>query len=144
MKVAFSLAASALIAVFSLGSAPAFGETLEEAIALAYETNPTLLAQRSQVRVLDESYVQARAGLRPQLSASSTASYSNTSVNAGRGGLVDTNGDGIPDTNLTGSGVTERNFGNASVSVTQPVYTGGRTIASMSAAAADILSARET
>lgn len=131
-------------ATFAGLTAPAHGETLAEAIALAYATNPTLQAQRSQVRVLDEGYVQARAGLRPQIGVSSTATYSNTSVNAGRGGLVDTNGDGIPDTALTSSGVTERNFGTASLSVTQPLYTGGRTVASMSAAEADILAARET
>ncbi len=133
-----------IAAVCTAWAAPASGETLAEAIALAYETNPTLQAQRSQVRVLDEGYVQARAGLRPQVSITSTASYSNTSVNAGRTGLVDTNGDGIPDTNVTASGVTERNFGNASLAVTQPLYTGGRTVAAMSAAEADILSARET
>src|SRR3990167_9756241 len=52
-------------------------ETLADAIARAYESNPTLAAQRAQVRLADEAYVQARAGLRPPISGSSSASYSN-------------------------------------------------------------------
>lgn len=144
MERILSRVIAAMAASFSAVAVSAHAETLAEAIALAYESNPTLEAQRSQVRVLDEGYVQARAGLRPQLSISSTASYSNTSVNAGRGGLVDTNGDGIPDTAITTGGVTERNFGNASLSLNQPLYTGGRTIAAMSAAEADIFAGRAT
>ena len=42
------------------GSAGA--ETLADAIALAYQTNPQLLSQRATQQALDESYVQARAG----------------------------------------------------------------------------------
>lgn len=138
---------SAVWAIALLGAVnanQARGETLADAIARAYETNPTLAVQRAQVRLADEAYIQARAGLRPQISASSTASYSRTSVNAGRGTFVDTNGDGVPDTAVTGSGVTERNLGNASLSLSQPLYTGGRTTASMTAAEAEILAARET
>ena len=57
-------------AIFSAGvagafAAPAFAETLADAIALAYDTNPTLQAQRATQRALDENYVQARAGWRP-------------------------------------------------------------------------------
>ncbi|WP_375268786.1 TolC family outer membrane protein [Phenylobacterium sp.] len=135
MAVACGLAA--------LSATAARGETLADAITRAYESNPTLAAQRAQVKLADEAYVQARAGLRPQVNASSTASYSRTSVNAGRGTFVDTNGDGIPDTAVTGSGVTERNLGNASLSLSQPIYTGGRTTASITAAEAEILAARE-
>ncbi|WP_082765810.1 MULTISPECIES: TolC family outer membrane protein [unclassified Phenylobacterium] len=135
MAVACGLAA--------LSATAARGETLPDAITRAYESNPTLAAQRAQVKLADEAYVQARAGLRPQVNASSTASYSRTSVNAGRGTFVDTNGDGIPDTAVTGSGVTERNLGNASLSLSQPIYTGGRTTASITAAEAEILAARE-
>jgi outer membrane protein len=48
-------------------AAPAFADTLREAIALAYRTNPTLQAQRANQRALDEAVPQARASLRPEL-----------------------------------------------------------------------------
>jgi outer membrane protein len=63
-----------LAAIFSAGlgcavvANPASAETLAEAIAMAYENNPTLQAQRAAQRALDESYVQARTGWRPTLS----------------------------------------------------------------------------
>lgn len=124
-------------------ASPAEGQSLPEAVALAYETNPSLKLQRQQVRITDEAFVQARSGLRPQINASLTTSYSATTVSAGRSGLVDTNGDGVPDTTVGGSGVTERNFGNTSITLIQSLYTGGRTSAAISAAEADILAARE-
>src|ERR1700678_3152563 len=40
-------------------------ETLGDAIALAYDSNPTLQAQRASLRALDETYEQAEAGYRP-------------------------------------------------------------------------------
>lgn len=129
---------------WALAGGPAAGQSLPEAVALAYETNPTLRLQRQQVGLMDEAFVQARSGLRPQLNASSTATYSATTVNAGRSGLVDTNGDGVPDTSVSGSGVTERNFASASITLIQPLYAGGRTAAAISVAEADILAARET
>ena len=143
-----SLRGHVVAAVFTAGvasaaAAPALAETLADAIALAYETNPTLQAQRSTQRALDENYVQARSGWRPQLSLQGVATYLETRTpRAAGGGLIDTNGDGIPDT--VGRGVNERNSGNLGLSLTQPIWTGGRTAAAVSAAEGDILSGRET
>ena len=79
LKRSRALASVAIIAVVTGLSAPAWAETLQEAIALAYQTNPSLLAQRANQRALDESIVQARAGLRPSLdvtiSGNHTQSY---------------------------------------------------------------------
>ena len=102
-----------LAAIFTAGlagafAAPACAETLADAIALAYDSNPNLLAQRSVQRALDETYVQARSGFRPQLSFSGEASYLQTRTpRAAGGGLIDTNGDGIPD--AVGRGVSTTN-----------------------------------
>ncbi|MFL5294776.1 MAG: TolC family outer membrane protein [Phenylobacterium sp.] len=143
-----SLRGRLLAAVFTAGvagafAAPALAETLADAIALAYETNPTLQAQRANQRALDENYVQARSGWRPQLSISSSATYLETRTpRAARGGLVDTNGDGVPD--AVGSGINERNSGSLGLNLSQPIWTGGRTAAAVSAAEGDILSGRET
>ena len=141
-----------LAAIFTAGitgafAAPACSETLADAIALAYDTNPNLLAQRATQRSLDETYVQARAGFRPQLSFSGDSYWIETRApKAARGTLIDTNGDGIPDTFVpaTGSGVSRTNSGTIGLNFSQPIWNGGRTATAVSAAEADILSGRET
>ena len=57
----------------ALASAPAWADDLREALALAYQTNPTLDAARAQQRALDESEPIARAAGLPSLAG--TASY---------------------------------------------------------------------
>jgi outer membrane protein len=99
----------------------AASETLADAVALAYQSNPTLQAQRAQLRALDESYVQARQGYRPTADASGSVSYQNIS------GPLD----------------QETNSAGATLSATQPLYTGGRVTNAVNAAEADILSGRE-
>ncbi|HEV7386378.1 MAG TPA: TolC family outer membrane protein [Phenylobacterium sp.] len=139
-------------AIFSAGvagafAAPAFAETLADAIALAYDTNPSLQAQRATQRALDENYVQARAGWRPQLSFQSSAAFTEfRTPRAARNTSIDTNGDGIPDTLIpaTGNGIRRVNSGNVGLNLSQPIWTGGRTAAAVSAAEGDILSGRET
>ena len=141
-----------LAAIFCAGaaaaySAPASAETLADAIALAYDTNPNLQAQRSTQRALDESYVQARTGFRPQLSLSGQALFDEfRTPGAARQQGVDTNGDGIPDLFLParGSGIQTSNSGQVGINFSQPIWTGGRTAAAVSASEADILSGRET
>lgn len=69
-----------MAAVYSAGlaltiAAPASAETLAEAIALAYDSNPTLQAQRATQRALDENWVQARTGYRPQASVTGSVAY---------------------------------------------------------------------
>ncbi|MES2341960.1 MAG: TolC family protein, partial [Pseudomonadota bacterium] len=134
-----AVCSAGLICGFAAG--PAAAETLADAIALAYDSNPTLQAQRATQRALDETYVQARSGYRPSLSASVQETYSDSRT-PGASGLVDTNGDGIPDTFVTRS-ISQSQRGNASLSLSQPLYTGGRVGAAVSAAEADILTGRE-
>ena len=50
--------AAALLASSALVS-PSFAETLDEALARAYQTNPTLLAARAALRATDEGVSQA-------------------------------------------------------------------------------------
>ena len=136
------LFAAALSAgLVAVTAAPAQAETLADAIALAYQSNPTLLAQRASQRALDESYVQARAGWRPTLGAQVTANWAETQTPiAGRG--VDLNGDGVPDSFGSG-GVRRSNRGQAGLSFNQPIWTGGRVAAAVNAANADVLAGRE-
>jgi outer membrane protein len=103
-------------------------ETLADAAALAYQTNPTLQAQRAQLRATDEEYVQAEAGLRPTVTASGSYEYAGEKVTQ----------PGSPAANVAGG------TGTAVVTLTQPLYTGGMVATRIGAAQADILAGRET
>jgi TolC family type I secretion outer membrane protein len=63
----FALFASSLVAaVMSIGASDqAVGQTLDDALAIAYQTNPNLLAARAQLRATDELVAQAKAQRRP-------------------------------------------------------------------------------
>ncbi|HEY3950569.1 TolC family outer membrane protein [Phenylobacterium sp.] len=137
------LVAILLAGAAATAAAPASAETLADAISLAYQTNPNLLAQRATQRALDENYVQARTGYRPTINFQGSASYVQTRTpRAAGGGLIDTNGDGIPDT-PAGSGLVESNSAFIGLDFNQPIWTGGRVAAALSAAEGDILSGRE-
>ena len=45
-----------------LAAQPAFSDTLEGSLVLAYQNNPTLNAQRASVRATDEGVPQALSG----------------------------------------------------------------------------------
>ncbi|EWY42240.1 membrane protein [Skermanella stibiiresistens SB22] len=91
---------------------PASAQSLEEALANAYATNPTIDSQRAQLRATDELVPQALSGYRPTLEAGADAGYSRQrSRGAGR----------TLDSNLAQRGVD--------LSVVQPLYSGGRTAA---------------
>jgi len=98
------LAAAGLAAIAAAGAAQ--GETLRDALVKTYATNPTIMAQRAQVRSLDEGVAIARAGRRPTISGNVGV---NQNIYSNRGGF--------------GSG---RNF-NAGVDVSYPLFEGGAT-----------------
>src|SRR3990167_351195 len=92
----------------------AHAETLADAIALAYQTNPTLQQQRASTRITDEGVVQAKTGFRPTIGGELDVTGSNTSPHTGADGK--------------GSGST------GTPAVSQPLSTGGRASANLSAA----------
>jgi outer membrane protein len=118
------LAAACVAALAGTTAVAAHAETLADALALAYESNPTLQSQRALQRQLDETYVQARAGFRPTLSASSSTGYTETPL-------------------ATGNGYTKRTSTGVAVSASQPLYTGGRTSGAIDAAEATVLAGRQ-
>jgi outer membrane protein len=124
-----------LAAVFSVGfagaiAAPAAAETLADALALAYDSNPTLQSQRATQRSIDEEYVQARSGWRPTLTFQAAAQYQEVRTPARA-------------LTLFQSSYSEANAGTILLSFQQPLWTGGRVAANVSAATADILEGRE-
>ena len=52
-------------AIAMCAGAPAMGETLDEAVASAFATNPQLDIQRSETDIAREGLEQARSGGRP-------------------------------------------------------------------------------
>ena len=107
------------------GIAGAGAQTLEEALALAYTNNPDLRAARANLRVVDEGVPQAKSGWRP--SVSSTLSLGATYLDSQSGGSSSARGS-IPRTgNLT---------------VTQPLYRGGRTEAAVRRATSEVQAER--
>jgi len=115
-------------------------ETLADAIALAYQSNPTLQGQRAQQRELDETYVVARTGFRPNASVSATTEYQREDFGAEGGSTTTASGAFVIS---QGSGKIESNAGLAQLTITQNLYTGGRTEAGVQAAEATVLAGRE-
>ena len=104
-------------------AAPAGADTLAEALAQAYRSNPTLLSVRAQLRATDEAVPQALSGWRPTVQVT------------GAGGKA---------LGRTGS-VSEQNLTpwSAQLDITQPLYRGGRTVASTEAADAAVRAGRQ-
>ena len=114
--------AAALIAALAAGETRA--DTLADAITEAYQTSPTLQSQRAALRAVDEDLIQAQAGLRPSLSLSGEAYAAK---------LQD------PVTGAYGQPISDRsNSGQLLLTLTQPLYTGGRTANERRAAIASI------
>ncbi|PXA80434.1 hypothetical protein DMC25_21180, partial [Caulobacter sp. D4A] len=103
-------------------------ETLTDAVSLAYQTNPTLQQQRAVQRATDETVVQAKTGFRPTVSATADISASRTDY-------ANTTSAGLDRLKTSGSGAT--------VSLSQPLYTGGKASANLTAAEATVLAGRE-
>lgn len=123
-----SLVLTALSAAWLCGTAlaPAHAMTLQEALALTYETNPGLLAARAQLRAADENVSQANAAWRPTVTSSLSAGFTDT--NTKRQNVTTTDSSGYPRTGR--------------LSVTQPLYTGGANAATIAGAEADVQAER--
>ncbi|MBL8836136.1 MAG: TolC family outer membrane protein [Alphaproteobacteria bacterium] len=114
------------VAVVCAGAVSA--QSLEQAMASAYRTNTQLLAQRASLRATDENVPQALSNWRPQVSVSGQIGVAADSQTS-NGGFQGAN---------SGSRVPRQ----AQLTVTQPVYRGGRTVAQTSQAENQVLAAR--
>ncbi len=68
-----SIALYAALAPWAFLATPAWAITLEEALARAYETNPTLQASRAELRATDEQIAQAKSLRRPTIDVTGEA-----------------------------------------------------------------------
>ncbi|MBX7146154.1 MAG: TolC family outer membrane protein [Alphaproteobacteria bacterium] len=93
-----------------------FGQTLIDALAKSYTSNPTLEAARAQLRATDEKVPQALSGWRPTLTGN--ASYGHEQE------YTDTNQP------LINAVEDERQPRDATLDFTQPIFRGFRTVSS--------------
>lgn len=129
-KLALALASGvSLLATSGLASA----QSLEEAMVHAYNTNPTLQAERARLRTTDEGLVQARSARLPTVSASAQISDTNS-----EGRSFSTQTDSFNDFD---TGDTPKTY---SLSASQSVYRGGRTSGTIDQATALVMAGRES
>lgn len=115
-----------LAAKFALGcimaAGPAFGLSLEEALQTTYERNPSILSQRRALMAVDEQLAQAISEWRPSLQAD---------YNAGRQRF-----------SYGSAGDTYADKETRQLTLTQPVFDGGGSMARYDAAEANIEAGR--
>ncbi|MDD3287739.1 MAG: TolC family outer membrane protein [Alphaproteobacteria bacterium] len=115
-----------LLSLCFTSTAWASDQTFEQALAQAYQNNPTLQAERAKLRSIDEKVSEAQSGWRP--SAEASAEIGKSKQTLGSGG------------NFSGSDeLTPRDAG---ITVTQPLFRGFRTTGNIKSAKAEVLAQR--
>ena len=115
----------------SVSASLASAESLADAIALAYQTNPALLAARADQRELDERYIQARDALGPTASISDQHSKEAADVKQA---------------SLFGPLSTTRyraDTDSAQLTINQPIYQGGALSTAITVARAEVMTGRQ-
>jgi outer membrane protein len=113
--------------VLGFAASAARAESLPEALAKAYQTNPQLNAERARQRATDENVPQALAGYRPQIIAS---------LSAGLQAVRDL----LPDNTVQSANLKPWQIG---VTVTQTLFNGFKTANSVRVAELQVQSGRE-
>ncbi len=108
-------------------------ESLDEALARAYRSNPTIRAERARQRGTDEQVPQAKSGWRPVVS--SNVSVAHEWDIARQQSIFGT----------TGSKYTtsESSPATASIQITQPIFRGFKTVEGIKAAEANVEAGRQ-
>jgi outer membrane protein len=132
----------AAIVVLSAGfAAPrlAAAETIETALAKAYENNPQLNAQRAIVRETDEGLPQALSGYRPTITANASIGreYSSIEQTIPPGAIPGSSG-----VTFAAKGLTTPN--SVGLTGTETLYNGNRTANRVRSAESKVSAARET
>lgn len=113
-----------VVAVGVQGVNPATAESLEDVLSSTYATNPTLTARRARVRAADEAVPQALSNWRPTVTVTGSIGRGNYSNNA----YTKYESTRTPKT--------------GAITLTQPLFRGGRTLAATSQADNTVLSER--
>jgi outer membrane protein len=141
LRAALSVAASVLCLWLA---SPVQSETLQGALAAAYQYNPQLDAERARLRATDEGVAQAEGQFRPTITGNGSIGYQNSQTRSQQNAnplaalLGGNPGGGQVQTNDT---FHPKNVG---VTVTQPIFRGFRTINGINVAEANVRAGRET
>jgi outer membrane protein len=119
--MAFAIGCTGLLISHALAASSA-PESLADALASAYADNPSLNAQRASLRATDEGVPQALSGFRPSVSADASAAVESINTAVGNFNYHPT---------------------TTSITITQPLFTGFRTVNGVKAADSAVLAARE-
>ncbi len=121
-----SLGVATLFAVLLAGTVlPVAAETLQQALAGAYQRNPKLDAERARLRATDEEAPRASAGFRPQITGTADTGRASTIYKPASTQTGDTNPWGYQ------------------INVSQSLFSGFRTMNAVSEAEATIRAGRE-
>jgi outer membrane protein len=121
------------------GVVPARADTLEWALVLAYQNNPSLNAQRAALRAIDENVPQALSGYRPKLSVTASGGFNYfNQVNKTINQQVFPN---QPSYSSIAEDLPTRQFG---ATATQTLYNGFQTANRTRQAESQVAGARET
>lgn len=104
---------------------PASAETLMQALSSAYGNNPDIAAERARLKATDEGVAKAKSGWRPSVFANGTA----------KTGVSKT-------TPLPGSSKSY-DYESVSITLTQPVFNGFKTVESVRSAKAAVRAGRQ-
>lgn len=122
------VAALALLPALALSVGAARAETLQDALAEAYNTNPQLLAERANLRATDEGVDQALSGWRP------TVTF-NSAIGAEKAETT-----GVANINSPAEQTLHPH--SYIFTITQPIYNGGGTVAKTAQAEDSVRSER--
>ncbi len=132
MRAAFEprlrfLTAVAAVGLWAICAQPAGAQTLAEALAGAYATNPTLSAARAELRAVNEGVPQALSNWRPNLTVTGSAGKQRIDSKA----------------SFSSTKETTTPF-EATARLIQPLYRGGRTLAATERAEHEVRAQRST
>ncbi len=132
MRAAFeprlrSLTAVVAVGLWAICAQPAGAQTLAEALAGAYATNPTLMAARAELRAVNEGVPQALSNWRPNLTVTGSAGKQRIDSKA----------------SFSSTKETTTPF-EATARLIQPLYRGGRTLAATERAEHEVRAQRST
>lgn len=117
----------ACAAMFGLWPQSSISETLVDALARVYQSNPLINVERARLRATDEAIPQAMAGYRPQVNGNFSAGYQTVT-------------NGLPDGTTQSANLKPWVAG---VTLVQPLFNGFNTASSVRQAEAQVRSGRE-
>jgi len=125
------LAAATLLAgAFPHAITVAHAETLNQALASAYEYNPQLDAERARLRATDEEVTRARSGFRPVITGGADINYQYNRTRSSNPAL--------------GTTESETHPKGYSIDAVQPIFSGFRVINAVNEQEANVRAARES